>query len=277
MSSTELPRRAEERIKCFVGFLERVQYYLDAVEGDVKTSEYITWISQLCAPTYEDVVTLTEDPANVYTHPSFVRLLYRDDIYKDLRDRSVRLVDALEAQSPRPVVNEFLNHLTELSAEDRARSFLLLASEIPSNESDQEEDEERIEWLTRIVASFTTSPRALRPQLLLAASIIGHTPMVTLLLRDIATDDDPAPNIDAVEAECLIEAAVNQHFQIVKELLAGGRFSNRNETRWDAVVQALEVSCANRAADITDILLPHYLSYCSVISSCGVHHPASSG
>ncbi|KAE9005738.1 hypothetical protein PF006_g7271 [Phytophthora fragariae] len=274
MNCIKLPRWAEELIKCFVGFPERVQYYLDAVEvveaSDVKSSQ---WIVQLCAPTSDDIATLIENPASVYTHPSFVRLLYRDNTYKDFRDRHVRLVDALEAQSSRLVVEEFLDHLTELSAEDRARSFLLLASEIPSDETGQEEDEERIEWLTRIVASFPTSPRALRPQLLLAASIIGHTPMVTLLLRDIATDDDPAPNIDAVEAECLIEAAVNQHFEIVKELLDGGRFSNGNETRWDAVVQALEVSCSNGAADITDILLPHYLSYCSVISACGVHHP----
>ncbi|KAJ8548821.1 hypothetical protein ON010_g10850 [Phytophthora cinnamomi] len=274
MSDNELPSRAKELVKCFTEFPERVQYYLDATDwGDTESLEHIAWISQLCAPTYDDVVTLVEDPASVYTHPSFIRLLYRDDTYKDLRNRNVRLVGALETASPRVVVEEFFNYLAELSAEDRARSFLLLASEISSNETDQGEDEERIEWLNTIVESFTTSPRALRPQLLLAASIIGHKPMVTMLLRDIATDDDPAPNIDAVEAECLIEAAVNQHFQIVKELLDGGRFSNGNETRWDAVVQALEVSCTNGAVDITDVLLPHYLSYCSVISACGVHHP----
>ncbi|GMF48501.1 unnamed protein product [Phytophthora fragariaefolia] len=274
MSDNELPPRAQELIKCFVNFPDRVRYYLDATEREgFEFSEYVPWISQLCAPAYEEVVALIEDPENAYIHPSFIRLLFRDNTYKDLRNRNIRLVDALAAGSSRQVLEEFFKYLPELSAEDRARSFLLLASEIPSSGIYQDENDDRIEWQNTIVASFTTSPRIFRPQLLLASSIIGHKPMVTLLLGDIATDDDPAPNIDAVEAECLIEAATNQHFQIVQGLLAGGRFSNGNETRWDAVVQSLEMSCTNGSADITDILLPHYLSYCSVISSCGVHHP----
>ncbi|GMF15388.1 unnamed protein product [Phytophthora lilii] len=268
-----VPPRAVGLVKAFVHFHERLQYYLLVLEQqEMELLQPTQWIAQLCAPTDEDVVRVLEDRVDVYTHPSFIRLLYRDDTYRDLREHNICLLDALEVQCPRGVVQEFFNHLHKLSAENRARSFLSLASKVPSDGVDGDEDEERIAWLDRIADSFTSSPRALRPQLLLAASIIGHTPMVAQVLRDLGTDDEQAPNIDAVEAECLIEAATNQHFLVVKELLDGGRFSNRNETRWDAVVQALEVSCTNGCADITDILLSHYLSYCSVISACGAHH-----
>ncbi|KAH7468561.1 uncharacterized protein KRP23_10941 [Phytophthora ramorum] len=263
MNDVRLPPRAEELVKCFVGIHERIDYYFVAVNEDL-------WITQLCAPTYEEVAALFEG-ASAYTHPDLIRLLYRDDRYETIRDRKVRLVDALESHSPRAVVEELFKHLNKFTAEDRARSFLLLASELPTSVA-EDASEERTEWLDRIADSFEASPRALRLQLLLAASIVGHEPMVSLLLGDIAAGDELAPNIDAVEAECLIEAAMNQHYPIVKEFLVGGRFSTGNETRWSAVVQALEVSCTNGSTDIAGILLPHYLSYYPVVSAGGAHH-----
>ncbi|KAL4150719.1 hypothetical protein PRNP1_010116 [Phytophthora ramorum] len=264
MGDVRLPPRAEELVKCFVGIHERIDYYFVAGNEDL-------WITQLCAPTYEEVAALFEG-ASAYTHPDLIRLLYRDDRYEAIRDRKVRLVDALESHSPRAVVEELFKHLNKFTAEDRARSFLLLASELPTSVA-EDASEERTEWLDRIADSFEASPRALRLQLLLAASIVGHESMVSLLLGDIAAGDELAPNIDAVEAECLIEAAMNQHYPIVKEFLVGGRFSTGNETRWSAVVQALEVSCTHGSTDIAGILLPHYLSYCPVVSACGAHHP----
>ncbi|KAG7390889.1 hypothetical protein PHYPSEUDO_006373 [Phytophthora pseudosyringae] len=275
MGEDKLPSRAEELIKGFVEFHDRVKYYLDATEQqEDRSSGHVAWITQLCAPTYADVVVLLEDAQSVYTSPVFIRLLFRDNTFKDIRDHNGRfLVDALERRSPREVLDKLFKHLDKLTAEDRARSFLLLASEAPASEANEDEENLHVEKLDRIVASFEASPRALRPQLLIAASIIGHEPMVTLVLRDIAANGELAPNIDAVEAECLIEAATNQHFSIVEILLAGGRFSNGNEMRWDAVVQALKVSCTTGSTDITEILLPPYLSYCSVISACGAHHP----
>ncbi|KAL4168579.1 hypothetical protein KRP22_011977 [Phytophthora ramorum] len=215
MNDVRLPPRAEELVKCFVGIHERIDYYVVAGNEDL-------WITQLCAPTYEEVAALFEG-ASAYTHPDLIRLLYRDDRYETIRDRKVRLVDALESHSPRAVVEELFKHLDKFTAEDRARSFLLLASELPTSVA-EDAGEERTEWLDRIADSFEASPRALRLQLLLAASIVGHEPMVSLLLGDIAAGDELAPNIDAVEAECLIEAAMNQHYPIVKEFLAGGSF-----------------------------------------------------
>ncbi|KAL4124011.1 hypothetical protein PRIC2_009853 [Phytophthora ramorum] len=222
MNDVRLPPRAEELVKCFVGIHERIDYYFVAGNEDL-------WITQLCAPTYEEVAALFEG-ASAYTHPDLIRLLYRDDRYEAIRGRKVRLVDALESHSPRAVVEELFKHLDKFTAEDRARSFLLLASELPTSVA-EDASEERTEWLDRIADSFEASPRALRLQLLLAASIVGHEPMVSLLLGDIAAGDELAPNIDAVEAECLIEAAMNQHYPIVKEFLEGLRARNSMHNR----------------------------------------------
>ncbi|KAL3665778.1 hypothetical protein V7S43_009207 [Phytophthora oleae] len=174
MGERGLPRRAEDLIKSFAGFHDRAEYFQSKIR-------------------------------NCGSH--------RDDTFKDVRDIHIRLLTVFESGSSRSVAEELFKYLDKLTTEDRARSFLLLASE----EGDKGQD-----WLDRIVESFEVSPKALRPQLLLAASIIGHESMVTLVLRDIATDEDLPANIDAVEGECLIEASRNQHFSIVKELLDGG-------------------------------------------------------
>ncbi|KAH7468563.1 uncharacterized protein KRP23_10943 [Phytophthora ramorum] len=104
MNDVRLPPRAEELVKCFVGIHERIDYYVVAGNEDL-------WITQLCAPTYEEVAALFEG-ASAYTHPDLIRLLYRDDRYEAIRDRKVRLVDALESHSPRAVVEELSNTWT---------------------------------------------------------------------------------------------------------------------------------------------------------------------
>ncbi|ETP29339.1 hypothetical protein F442_21504 [Phytophthora nicotianae P10297] len=259
MNDDRVPSRVGELVKNFVSFHDRVGYYLEVTDHrNNKISNYATWVTQLCAPTDDEIVALVEDAASVYTSPIFIRLLFRNDQFKDIRDSRIRLVDTLECQSSRDVIEELFKYLDNFTAEDRAKSFLFLASEASS----EDKDIGREDLLDRIVESLDSSPKGLRPQLLLAASIIGHESMVTLLLRDIAADD-LAPNMDTVDSECLIEAARNRHFSIVEKLLSSGRYSAGNETQWEAVVQALEVSCTNGSVAITRILLPHYLSYCS--------------
>ncbi|KAF4043016.1 hypothetical protein GN244_ATG04489 [Phytophthora infestans] len=164
--------RVNELVKAFLSVNDRVKFYLEATDrGDTGTSKHSMWMTQLCTPTSAEIEALVGDEEIVYSCPTLVRLLFRDDTFKDVRDFHIRLVDALESQRSRQIIDQLFEHLDKFSAEDRARGFLLLASEASSEESGRQE------LLDRIVESFDSSPRDLRPQLLLAASTIGHEPM----------------------------------------------------------------------------------------------------
>lgn len=65
---------------------------------------------------------------DIYSYPRLLRLVLEDEGFVDLRGTAVRLADAVERGCASSVIELIVDSIDNLSAEDRARSFILLAA-----------------------------------------------------------------------------------------------------------------------------------------------------